>query len=145
MNKLEERRNDNLSRLQELTARLDFISEYPCVDDLCIYITGSYGRLEASKNSDLDLFFIHEGEKEKNLPKIQKILIDAEIIKIAKELKYPEFSNDGQYLEIHSLKDIKEKMGCPDDDFKNYFTARLLLLLESRVKSQKLCKKISPC
>ena len=31
------------------------------MQELCIYVTGSFGRLEASQYSDLDLFFIHPG------------------------------------------------------------------------------------
>jgi len=61
-----------------------------------------------------------------------KSVIDGELIKIARELDFPEFSNEGEYLVIHSLQDILEQLGGQEDDYKNFFTARMLLLLESR-------------
>ena len=97
---------------------------------LCIYVTGSYARHEASEYSDLDLFFVHESGRP--ISNIKKTLVDAEIIKLAQSLNFPEFSGDGRYLEIHSLEDILSMLGSPEDDYKNYFTARMLLLLESR-------------
>jgi predicted nucleotidyltransferase len=97
--------------------------------DLSIYVTGSYGRLEAGPQSDLDLFFVSE----KGPPRrITQTLVDAGIIKIVRELGLPEFSNDGQYLEFHSLPEMLHQLGGREDDYKNFFTARLLLLLESR-------------
>ena len=44
---------------------------------------------------------------------------------------FGDFSNDGQYLEIHYIDDILDNLGSPSDDYQNFFTARLLLLLES--------------
>ena len=100
---------------------------------LCIYVTGSFGRLEASEHSDLDVFFMHEGSHAKDaVPRIRKTLLDADLIRAAQELGFPQFSNDGQYLQIHYIDDILHNLGGPEDDFKNHFTARLLLLLESR-------------
>lgn len=100
-------------------------------NNLCVYTTGSYGRLEASQNSDVDLFFIDTDEY---IPTtgIDRILINAEIIKICRGMKLPEFSKDGMYLSIHNLYAIKNELGSQSDDFKNYFTARMLLLLESK-------------
>jgi len=99
---------------------------------LCIYVTGSYGRFEASPHSDLDLFFIQDVQSDKeSISKIEKTLIDAALIKIGREMGFPEFSGDGRYLEIHSINDILKELGGPADDYFNYFTARMLLLLES--------------
>src|SRR4029077_1082056 len=80
--------------------------------------------------SDLDLFFVSDGEQP--VDRTAKTLIDAELIKITREMGFPPFSNDAQYLEIHSLQEMLEKLGGPEDDFRNFFTARMLLLLESR-------------
>ena len=66
------------------------------------------------------------------LDKLSKTLIDAALIRIATNMSFPEFTNQGQYLEIHPLLDIVKYLGGPDDDFQNHFTARMLLLLESR-------------
>ena len=48
------------------------------------------------------------------------------------KLGFPAFSGDGEYLEIHTLKEMEEHLGGRRDDYDNFFTARLLLLLESR-------------
>ena len=100
--------------------------------DFCIYVTGSYGRFEATQYSDLDLFFLNSGKlNDRKVSKITKTLIDAEIIKQTRIMNFGEFSNDGQYLEIHHIDDMLDALGCPVDDYQNYFTARMLLLLES--------------
>lgn len=127
------RRAAALQRLKEVEAGLEKITYLQDAPGLCIYVTGSYGRLEASEHSDLDLFFLHEGtSEEQGLPRLQKTLIDAEIIKLCDRLGFPGFSRDGEFLKVHHLDDMKEKLGSPKDDFENTFTARLLMLLESR-------------
>ncbi len=118
------------ARLKDLEDRVKDIKALKGTNDLCIYVTGSFGRLEATQHSDLDLFFISQTEKVP-VSKLTKTLIDADLITIADEMKFPPFSNDGQFLEIHYLDSVKEHLGSPNDDFSNFFTARLLLLLES--------------
>ena len=108
------------------------LSEITAHTDLCIYVTGSFGRLEASKHSDLDLFFIKESVQcQAPMSRIEKTLMDASLITKCREMGFPEFSGDGKYLEIHHLPDVTKNLGGPRDDFENQFTARLLLLLES--------------
>src|SRR5205807_2008244 len=41
-------------------------------------------------------------------------------------------SSDGQYLVHYTVDELKDTLGKPEDDSNNTFTARLLLLLESR-------------
>ena len=124
--------NENYSklRLQEISNR---VKDIPQLKDnfLCIYTTGSYGRHEASENSDLDLFFLDSNEN-KVTSNIDKTLINAEVIKICRAMGLPEFSKDGGYLTIHNIHEIKNELGSPNDDYYNYFTARMLLLLESK-------------
>lgn len=67
-----------------------------------------------------------------HLHHVQKTLIDADIIRACRQLEFPEFTGGGQYLEIHYLDDILNALGSPEDDARNYFTARMLLLLESK-------------
>jgi hypothetical protein len=117
-------------RLKELRNRISQIEELR-KNELCVYTTGSYGRLEASENSDIDLFFI-DTNCENQTSNLDKTLINAEIIKICRNLDLQEFSKDGLYLNIHKLSDIKTNLGSPADDYKNYFTARMLMLLESK-------------
>lgn len=120
----------SLIRLAEISKR---VKDIPQLKDnsLCIYTTGSYGRLEASKNSDLDLFFL-DSDAHKITNNIDKTLINADVIKICRTMDLPEFSKDGGYLTIHNIDDIKNELGSPSDDYNNYFTARMLLLLESK-------------
>jgi hypothetical protein len=54
------------------------------------------------------------------------------VIDIGKELRFPPFSNDCQYLHTLNTDDILKNLGNSTDDHGNYFTARMLLLLESR-------------
>lgn len=95
--------------------------------DICVYVTGSFARDEAGDNSDLDIFSIG---KEKS--KLNEILLFSELIKINDKLKFPPFSNDGQYLTIFNYSEHKDTIGSPEDDHNNWFTARMLLLLESK-------------
>lgn len=126
------RRRYSAKRLTALRKTLDGAPEARSLQDLCIYVTGSFGRLEASRVSDLDVFFVHAGSKQKPVSNISKILLDALLIRTCRLMHFPEFSADGKYLEIHYIDDLHSSLGSPDDDFYNFFTARLLLLLESQ-------------
>jgi hypothetical protein len=63
---------------------------------------------------------------------LEEILIKADLIEVTRELGIPEFSGDGRYLAAYSVHDFTKTLGTPEDDVTNTFTARLLLLLESR-------------
>jgi hypothetical protein len=105
----------------------------------CVYATGSFGRCEASKFSDLDVFIVGKGDGKEGrdgkqgslLKRLDEICIKAELIKITRKLDIPEFSGDGQYLDHYSVHELTNSLGTPEDDAINTFTARLLLLLES--------------
>ena len=120
---------------QILTHLVQSVSEIASLhsSSLCLYATGSFGRLEASKYSDLDLLFFHSGTgSDDSVSHIEKTLIDAELINVCRDLSLPDFDGDGRFLDVHYLGDVKELLGGPDDDYHNHFTARMLLLLESR-------------
>lgn len=128
MNEIESSRKHSVEKLEELKQKVlseTIISKHK---HFCIYTTGSYGREEAGESSDIDLFFITDH----SIGKIDKILIDADLIKITRDLQFPDFSGDGVYLEVHKLQDIVGYLGSREDDYKNYFTARMLLILESK-------------
>ena len=115
--------------LQEAVTALPDVTTHT---DLCIYVTGSFGRLEASAHSDLDLFFIKEtGSDQEPMSRIHKTLMDASLISECRKLTFPDFSGDGEYLEVHYLEAMRQHLGGRRDDYDNLFTARLLLLLES--------------
>ncbi|MEC4590833.1 nucleotidyltransferase domain-containing protein [Nitrospirillum amazonense] len=107
----------------------------------CVYATGSFGRLEAGENSDLDLFIV--GKVDASLPangrarkslltRLDEICVKADLIEETRSLDFPEFDGDGKYLAHYSSDEFVESLGQPDDDSKNTLTGRLLLFLESR-------------
>src|SRR5438046_2003067 len=56
------RAENSKNRLTELSNRLTKLRELEPFHGLTIFAAGSYGRLEASKHSDLDLFFFLTGD-----------------------------------------------------------------------------------
>lgn len=111
---------------------------------IAIYTAGSYGRLEASEHSDIDLFIVLDGRREQlEEVKVPEIRLLSEIIDIGYNMRFPKFSNDGQFLKILFIDEILEKLGSPEDDYFNHFTARMLLLLESKpIFGEKTYEKI---
>lgn len=129
---IDERREWSEARINDFKEAVSALPEVSAHGDLCIYVTGSFGRLEASEHSDLDLFFINGSVPgHAQMSRIDKTLMDAALISECRKLKFPEFSGDGEYLEVHCLEDMRKKLGGRSDDYANLFTARLLLLLES--------------
>ena len=96
-----------------------------------VFVAGSLARGEAGDASDLDLFFITTTSSEKRRH-LQDTEILAAAIDINRNLGYEPFSNDGEYLKIHSLDHMLKALGAPQDDSENLFTTRMLLLLESK-------------
>jgi hypothetical protein len=121
------------SRLQTLKQRVASAEHTRSFPTLTIYTVGSYGRLEASAHSDIDLFFVIDNLRQSmgefRVPEIQLL---SETIDIGYEMKFPRFSNDGEFLRILFSNDILMNLGSPADDYQNHFTARMLLLLEGR-------------
>jgi predicted nucleotidyltransferase len=129
---LEARREETKTRFEQLQKRLS-VAEALSRDKACVYATGSFGRGEASKYSDLDLFIVSRGSLDKpELSNLDEICLKAELIEATRTLAIPEFSGDGEYLVHYTKQELIETLGEPHDDAINTFTARLLLLLESR-------------
>ena len=105
--KLNEHKKYSKNRLNEISKRISEIDQLS-TNKLCIYTTGSYGRLEASENSDLDLFFI-DTDEDTPTSNIDKTLINAQVINICRNMNLPEFSKDGGYLTIHNIGVILRK------------------------------------
>lgn len=128
------RRSYAETRMEELSRRLSdarAITGYP---DLTIFAAGSYARREASEYSDVDLFFIvddREGDAVDH-PRLREVKIMSAVIEATEVgMRLPAPSNDGEFLKILSLKDILSHLGGNQDDVRNYFTTRMLMLLES--------------
>jgi hypothetical protein len=117
-----------LKRLIEASHKLDARGE-----PLCIYVTGSYGRLEASSESDLDLFFLLDSPDPLRLVKrLSWLRLSGDLIALVEGKGFPEFSGDGEFLEVHNVARMHDQLGSRTEDSENTFTARLLLLLDSR-------------
>lgn len=99
----------------------------------CVYATGSVGRGEMSARSDLDIFIVRDKSVAPPLTNLDEIRLKARLIEVSRRLGFPDFSEDGEYVKSYDVKkDLIEKLGGREDDYKNVLTARLLLLLESR-------------
>ncbi len=129
---LERRRRETGQRLELLRGELEDAAKL--VDQrACVYATGSFARGEASPHSDLDLFIAGRGSvKQRELPKLDEICLKADLIRMTRKLDIRDFSGDGEYLQHYIVDELVNSLGSPHDDATNTFTARLLLLLESR-------------
>ncbi len=136
MGQIEDRRAYTGAKLSELRGKLAKAADL-CAGKACVYATGSYGRLEASEHSDLDAFIVgattedKEGRRLRLLPRLDEICVKADLITATNNLGLPPFDGDGEYLEFYSVDDLVKRLGTPEDDSLNTFTARLLLVLES--------------
>ena len=130
---LNKRRETTAKRFKEIQNNLTEAKDL-CGDIACVYATGSFARGEANSHSDLDLFIVGEGSvdgKKRGLSNLNEIMVKADLIQVTRELKFPEFSGDGEYLAHYTVDQLVNSLGKQDDDVTNTFTARLLLLLES--------------
>src|SRR5437868_15530330 len=86
-------------RLAEFRNNLETLPELREFPRLTIFAAGSYGRLEASQHSDIDVFFFVSGNgKDLQEPRTNQIRMFARVIDIADLMKFPKFSNDCEYL-----------------------------------------------
>ncbi|MEX0804428.1 MAG: nucleotidyltransferase domain-containing protein [Candidatus Binatia bacterium] len=128
------------SRRAETDVRLSRIQEHltdaskVAAGTACVYATGSFGRGEASKFSDLDLFIVGRSDEQgrRLLGKLDEICIKADLVEATRRFGIPDFSGDGEYLVHYTVAELVGALGTSRDDASNTFTARLLLLLESR-------------
>lgn len=102
-------------------------------DRACIYVTGSVARGEASEGSDLDLFIMDDiDEGVKRLGYVETAHLVSTLDKIRLDAGFRPFSGGGTWVSTHSLQQVLRETGSPVDDAKNTFTARILLLLNSK-------------
>lgn len=121
--------------------KYELISTFPneFKDDVCIFLVGSYGRLEASKNSDLDCIFIYKKRiKEKDKVKITNLVCDS-----AKKIGIKKTPGDtGTFTEFIQLETLLRDIGGINDSNKN-LTRRILILTESYfLYNENLCRDV---
>jgi hypothetical protein len=102
------RREYSLRRLAELTNRLARLADMVADRRMCVYATGSYGRLEAGTDSDIDLFFLCVDDE---FPSTLFLRVAAAIVEATEEMGFPPFTGDGEYLEVHYVQRMEEVLG----------------------------------
>ncbi len=121
------------TRLSELGNRIAKIPRLSDYTSSTIFSAGSYARHEACEHSDIDMFFLCKKEREDmSEPHTSELRIFGKLIDIVDEMSFPKFSNDCQYLKMLHSPQILEHIGSPVEDHENFFTVRMLLLLESK-------------
>lgn len=96
---------------------------------VCIYACGSLGRLEFGNASDLDAFYIVD--RDGPVSETDREGFFSIIRQISNSLEFPPPSKNGKYLVFTPREDLFD-IGSQEEDSKNSYTARMLLLLESK-------------
>ena len=139
MMKIDQRKAYSVKKIGDLRAQIAS-SKTILESKACLYVTGSFGRNEADATSDLDLSIVglngrkreHSETNDSALSKLDEIIVKADVIDAAKRLEIPKFDGDGKYFIHFSIDEFTKLLGRSDDDVRNTFTARVLLLLESQ-------------
>lgn len=118
-----------LELAEGLSVYLDEDKERVLREDTCIYVVGSGGRGELLTHSDIDLFIARVGRSPSDVDAFQ---IRQAIARTLHRSGFPDPSQGGAFLKMHTATSLCEEMGTPADDAGNTFTARMLLLLESK-------------
>lgn len=100
-------------------------------DHTFVYTTGSCGRGDMSKFSDLDAYVVRIGEEN---PEHDRIIRDG-LVAANAAISLPPLDGDGRHIKTTQASKLVDRLGAPDDDTREdgLFTKRMLLLLESRV------------
>lgn len=131
MNTLDQAKSFSSKKIEQLRNNM----QHGCEDNnICVYACGSLGRYEATEKSDLDLFFIlmnDERDEERIINNISKYVFFGKLYEINKEMGFKEPSKGGLYWEFISEKKLLD-IGSQEEDYNNSFTARMLMILESK-------------
>lgn len=136
---------ESQKRLDELRHELNLAyPESEINNQICIFACGSLGRLEMTEKSDLDLFFVTESNESQDftISNLDKYLFFSKLYAINSKLNYQDPSKGGMYWEFTPKENLLD-IGSRQEDYNNSFTARMLLLLESKpLYNDKTYKKI---
>lgn len=133
---LEEAKKESIENINILKSKMfEAYKESELASEICVYVCGSLGRLEMTKKTDLDLFFINklntDDRNDNTSSNLINYLFFAELYKINNELGFQKPSKKGLYWIFTPKRDLLE-IGSPYEDSNNGFTARMLLILESK-------------
>lgn len=138
MSEIQGRRSSTQSKIEALRGRLNEASSL-IEGKACVFATGSYGRLEAGPESDLDLCIIgletddaKSGQRKRSLSNLNAISIKSDFIRALKNENIKELDGDGRYFSHYTVDSLAKGLGNDDDDYRNFLTTRLLVLLEGR-------------
>ena len=131
-------------RRKELSKRvISTLVKWPTTENVeesykkcCVYITGSLARYELDENSDLDLFVVDHFEPdnpESALTFVEQSRIVSSLEDIRNDSLFAKrkFSRGGYFLQPLPFSAMVDEIGDPQDDARNLFTARMLLLINS--------------
>lgn len=121
---LRENWNYSYSKLQELNSLLN--KSFNGSTDFSIITAGSYGRMEASKESDLDFIILFADGSTDEGDKIRE-----KVNSILDELEIEKPNPNGAFSKTQSSKTLVEDIGAKTD-MADSLTQRMLLLMESR-------------
>ena len=136
MSLLQQLRDNSQAHLNDLQTKMNeiFSSENDFYKDVCVYACGSLARLEMTQTSDLDLFFIvtKDGATKDNIcTNLDRYLFFGNLYSINKEFRYQDPSKQGYFWEFIAKSDLLD-VGSSKEDYNNSFTARMLMILESK-------------
>lgn len=94
-------------------------------EEISVAVAGSYGRLEASPNSDLDFIILSQHELED-----KEVILNC-IKNAVDELSIGLPNPEGVFSEVISVADLVDKIGSRDDTLE-CVAQRMLLLMETR-------------
>jgi UTP:GlnB (protein PII) uridylyltransferase len=77
-------------------------------DDTCLYVTGSGGRGELSRHSDLDIFLVRDGDRPSRL---DQMVLGSAVEGALRDCDFPAPSNDGEFLTLHRVSEMLSHMG----------------------------------
>lgn len=125
-------KTESSQKYETLRERLQTVcSGHQEYNNICIFACGSMGRFDMTTNSDLDLFFIDSSDSKSEISRLITYVFFAELYKINHELGYEDPSKGGFFWRFTKKDDLLD-IGSQSEDYNNSFTARMLLLLESK-------------
>lgn len=125
---VQSRKRRSQAKLTEARALFEAAPIFRDNPNISVFAAGSLGRLDSGMTSDLDVFVTSTGD---SVGRLREVEVFASILRINSDLKFPPLSNDGEFLKIFNIQDNERKIGSANDDTENWFTTRMLLLLES--------------